>query len=372
MAELIRTVLRDSPRQREIVDALRARIVAGELAPGDRIPSVTELAAAHEASTRTVQSALTHMQENGFISSKPGAGSFVAEAPPHLTNFGVVFVVAPQPDGWWSQFYVAWKCEVEKYMAPGGEGGKEGLRATFYYLDERTQNSVTEDELYAAVEADLLAGLIFPVYPNFFRNMRIADNIRMPKVACSSIQEEGFTILELAPDGQRKALNYLASRGRRKVAFLTGSMHHREEEPTERLIRLAAECGLESRRCWVQGIDIDSPVWASNWAELLCKSGTDRPGALYIMDDNLVPDATRGLVNAGVRVPEDIEVVVHCNFPYPTSSAVPAKRIGYDVRQLLKTSIDTIRNLRAAKPVPDIITIDSISDDQMPQVAAEE
>ena len=52
------------------------------------------------------------------------------------------------------------------------------------------------------------------------------------------------------------------------------------------------------------------------------------------MDDNLVPDATAGLVAADVRVPYDIEVVAHANLPHSTPSAVPARRIGFNVRQL--------------------------------------
>ena len=50
----------------------------------------------------------------------------------------------------------------------------------------------------------------------------------------------------------------------------------------------------------------------------------DRPDALVITDDNLVPAATAGVLAAGRRVPADLEVVAHANFPHVTPSAVPA------------------------------------------------
>ena len=44
------------------------------------------------------------------------------------------------------------------------------------------------------------------------------------------------------------------------------------------------------------------------------------------MDDNLVPDATAVVASVGLRVPDDLLVIVHTNFPYPTPAAVPACR----------------------------------------------
>lgn len=366
MAELARTIVRDSPRQREIVEALRKRILSGEFGSGNRVPSVSELAAAHNASTRTAQSALMHLQESGFVTSRPGAGSFVSDTPPHLSHFAMVFRQTPEPDGWWSQFFVAWKREAERFIAHDGEGGRRGFRLSFFCLDQRLVGTPAERELQSGLEADLFAGLIFPNFPNALLGTAILADRKTPKVSCVDELVDGFTVLLSDKSLPEKALRYLASRGRRRVAILVPSFYDRGTLPVDRLVRQAANCGLTTYRHWVQGIDIGSPEWAANWTEFLCRCGPERPDALLIMDDNLVPDATQGLLNAGVRVPDDIDVVAHCNFPYPTYSAVSAKRIGYDVRHLLHLSVETIERQRHGEAPPGFVSITSHFDDELP------
>jgi len=369
MAGLVRLVEHRSPRQQEIVEAVRRRIVSGELARGSRVPSVNELAAAHKSSTRTALSALGYLQEHGFITSHRGAGSFVSDTPPHLSHLGIVFPYRPEPDGWWSQFFVAWKGEAERFAAPDGEGGRHGLHISFYYLDERIPNAPVESEIQSRLEADLFAGLIFPVFPNSLHGTAIAADRKTPKVVCSAIRQEGFrgfTSIALDDGLPEKALRYLANQGRRRVAILIPTFHSRGALPTDGLISLAARCGLTTHRYWVQGIDIGSPEWAANWTELLFRHGSQRPDALFIADDNLVPSATQGLLNAGVSVPDDVHVIAHGNFPYLTHSVVPAKRVGYDMRQLFRLSVGMIERSRAGERIRESVRVNCHFDDDLP------
>ena len=371
MARLVRLVERHSHRQRQIVEAVRGQIVSGQLAPGARVPSINELAAAHQASTKTALTALTYLQEHGFITSRRGSGSFVSETPPHLSQFALVFQDAPKRDGSWSQFFMAWKREAKRLVAPGCEGSRCGRRFSFIYLDLHVAGTPAERELQSAMEADLFAGLIFPDYPSFLHGAEILADRRTPKVCVAQQPKEGFTTLVLDNALPEKALNCLAGHGRRRAAFLVPSFLDSDSPilATDYLVRLAADCGLTSYRHWVQGIDITSPRWAANWTEFLCRCGPERPDALFISDDNLVPSATQGLLNAGIRVPDDIEVVAHCNFPYPTPSLVPARRIGFDVRQLLHLSVDTIERQRRGEAVPDTLCVHSHFDDELPYSA---
>ena len=366
MAELVHTVEYPSPRQRAIVESVRQRIVSGELAPGSRVPSVNELAAAHKSSSRTALGALGYLRQRGFITCQRGSGSFVSSTPPNLTQFGIVFPSRPDPDGWWLHYLYAWKREAERLAAPDGEGGRRGLSVSFYYLDERTP---VIPELQSDLEADLLAGLIFPYFPHALRETAILADRRTPKVVCSEMHNEGFTSVSLADGLREKALQHLASRGRRRVAILLPTFHHHEALPTDSFIRLAASCGLTTHRYWIQGIDVDSPAWAANWTEFLCRPGSERPDALFITDDNLVQAATQGLLNAGVRVPDDIDVVAHCNFPYPTPSAVPAKRVGFDMRQILRTSVELIERQRRGEEAPPMVFLRALFDDELEPTA---
>ena len=67
------------PPWQQLADLLRARIESGELAPGDRIPSVVSLGQEYDLATGTVRKALGQLQREGLVESRVGWGTFVAE-----------------------------------------------------------------------------------------------------------------------------------------------------------------------------------------------------------------------------------------------------------------------------------------------------
>jgi len=73
------------PRQRgvalylQVADHLRKRIEAGRLAPGDPLPSETELAQGYDVSRHTVREALRYLKARGYIASHHGKGSVIRD-----------------------------------------------------------------------------------------------------------------------------------------------------------------------------------------------------------------------------------------------------------------------------------------------------
>jgi DNA-binding transcriptional regulator YhcF (GntR family) len=68
------------PTYRRIADDLAARIAAGELAPGDRIPSTRQLMAAHGVAMATATKVIATLREQGLVRAKPGVGTVVSAA----------------------------------------------------------------------------------------------------------------------------------------------------------------------------------------------------------------------------------------------------------------------------------------------------
>jgi molybdate-binding protein/DNA-binding transcriptional regulator YhcF (GntR family) len=66
---------------RQIAESLRAEILAARLQPGERLPSVRELARIWGCTPGTVQSAFRVLQESGLIESHTGRGSHVTSEP---------------------------------------------------------------------------------------------------------------------------------------------------------------------------------------------------------------------------------------------------------------------------------------------------
>ncbi|MEV8404271.1 GntR family transcriptional regulator [Streptomyces niveus] len=60
-----------------IADELRRSIRAGELRPGDRLPSETKLAEDHRRSVPTIRDALRLLQDEGLVEKLHGRGNFV-------------------------------------------------------------------------------------------------------------------------------------------------------------------------------------------------------------------------------------------------------------------------------------------------------
>jgi DNA-binding transcriptional regulator YhcF (GntR family) len=61
---------------------LRAGIASGRLAPGERLPSVRELADGAGVNVNTVRGVYRRLEEDGYVASRHGLGTFVAEDPP--------------------------------------------------------------------------------------------------------------------------------------------------------------------------------------------------------------------------------------------------------------------------------------------------
>jgi DNA-binding LacI/PurR family transcriptional regulator len=113
-----------------------------------------------------------------------------------------------------------------------------------------------------------------------------------------------------------------------------------------------AERGMICPSHWQQVVSLHAPLSARHSAQLLMQGpAAQRPDGLLIWDDNVVDNALAGLLDTGVRVPDDVAVVAQANYPTPLSSVLPIRWLGYDAREALRTAFDLIdqqRNGQAA------------------------
>lgn len=71
---------RTKPLYAQIAEEFGRRIQSGQLNPGDRLPSQTELMAEFAVSQATVRQALLNLSNQGLVVARQGKGVFVAEA----------------------------------------------------------------------------------------------------------------------------------------------------------------------------------------------------------------------------------------------------------------------------------------------------
>ncbi len=77
------------PLHRQLYEELRRAILNGRIAPGSRLPASRELASVSRISRNTVLSAYEQLLAEGYIHSRAGSGTFVADAVPES--------LAPEP-----------------------------------------------------------------------------------------------------------------------------------------------------------------------------------------------------------------------------------------------------------------------------------
>ncbi len=348
----------------KVVRHLRRLIVAGQLAPGDRLPTHHDLKRRFDAEAQTIADVMRELSSHGFIETKRGHGSFVARHLPHLTQFALVFPYSPDPTLMPSPFYAALRAEADRWQNP------ERRVLPFYDIESHTD---VEDyqRLLHFVESERLAGLIFAAPLDGLRALGspVVQLPGLPRVVIQSSPDPGG-FPALYPETSAflsKAFDRLASCGCKRVAVVQAAQPLLQDMGKLAAIRAqAAARGLTVQPQWIQGTAAGTGYWARQLGQLLLQGAPgERPDALVIQDDSLVPLVTAGVVDSGVPVrapgaapcPGDLVVVAHANFPYPTPSAVPAMRLGYDIPAFVALCMKRLDQLRNGETPPAFTTV---------------
>jgi len=67
------------PFYRQIIDQIKAAIATGSIGPGDRLPTVRQLAVDLSVNPNTVSRAYTELKLTGLVETQMGSGTFVGQ-----------------------------------------------------------------------------------------------------------------------------------------------------------------------------------------------------------------------------------------------------------------------------------------------------
>jgi GntR family transcriptional regulator len=67
------------PFYRQIIDQVKSAIATGQLGPGDRLPTVRQLAVDLSVNPNTVARAYTELELTGLVETQMGSGTFVGQ-----------------------------------------------------------------------------------------------------------------------------------------------------------------------------------------------------------------------------------------------------------------------------------------------------
>ena len=198
----------------KLYQLISSEIRLGEYSPGDRIPTVRELARHYHVSNSTAAEAVRHLAASGWITSSPKRGSIVTPAvpEPHLPSL--------QRESRRDTFYFFFfqrNCEVEKCLL---ELQKEAERYHYKVIaceleNERQTKLVLEKLKHNA------AGFI--CIHSFISRTVLASSVKIPLVILNA-GHHAFGYNEIIPDNYNAGwatADYLRKHGHTRLGFIT-------------------------------------------------------------------------------------------------------------------------------------------------------
>lgn len=337
---------------------LRRRIATGQYVPGEQIPDRDTLEIEYGAARATIQKALDALKRDGFVHARRKAGTFVTDSPPHLNNYGLVIPVAARE----SRFISAIR------MAAKIVGAEAGVTFHEYVVTRHPMNTVDLPRLTEDVLAHRLGALVFASAPYELNGTPVIDEVGLARVAFQSAPSRGMPSVYV--DGSsflERALEHVRRQGRKRIAHLALCDSHHGARQVETEIRSHLR-KHEYRPWWLQIMGSGPLDGANHLVQMMLKLERDeRPDALIVHDDNLAEPTLRGLEAAKVRVPDELEVVVHSNFPDVPETPLPVRRLGFDAVAMMRWCLRSIDQQRKGKTRPLMHTMPAVFEEELAQ-----
>ncbi len=339
------------PAAERLAVALRERIVQGEYAAGEWLPTERELAAEFRADRSTIRAALSSLAERGLIDREPGhrscvsLGSGLPVMPPApATSLQTVAVLSPQTLNYPASpaiqrgiLHVLRQAESPYHLVVLDNG--RSTRAETYQRERQALEAIRQDGIQGVVlwhqggletifEVRQLQEMGIPV---------VMVDRYMSTLPCDFV---GIDNVEAA----KEAVTYLLDLGHRRIGHLTmeGDMltvYDREQGYREALLSRGIQPVAEwvARMSHRDSLQPPATVAVDHFLSL-----AEPPTAVFAMNDLLAHSFLAELQARGVRVPEQMSLMgfddVDQDAPRPsplTTVHQPFEQMGRKAMELL-------------------------------------
>lgn len=329
------TLESSSPKYAQLASQLKAQIENGQLKPGDRLPSFSEMRSRFGATPSTVERVFATLERDNLIERVQGRGTFVADwktfSLPVSGQIG--FTVSSQTvrqSPYWAHLLAG----LQEVAA------QKGLQIVMMGKAETLQDNWKNLQgiLFCDSRSELMAEIAASLAPQ-----TPCVSLLFPVAGIASVLSDDF-------GGAKAATEHLLELGHQNIACLTGgedaaSANRRAGYraalrsiglvPSDEWVRNVTsprrgnanflEMGLETMRQWLQ----------TDWRDLGCT-------AIVCQNDETAIGVLQALREAGLGVPNDVSLVgfdgteagTFCS-PRLTSVALPLEEIGAAGLELL-------------------------------------
>ena len=339
--------MRTSSIQSTVVQAIRQRIISGIWPAGSRLATREELALLFSTSPSNVQAVIRRLVAEGSVVTRKRAGAFVADEPPECCRFALVMSApGPRNSGGRSFFLDQLKQSAERVAAL-----HPGWNMELWTAGDKRLN--------ALIASGALAGILYFGVPEKMPDVAAASS-GIPLALFSLPGQTPQGALSISIDNQnlfKISLRSHLARGRTRIGVLeTGVLltatTRQLAKPAQQLVKTMSRAGATCRPSWIQFVNPLNPL-AVYQTTLLVMGGpaTERPEALILMDDHLLPPVLAAIRSLGLRVPTDVTISVLA-FAGPKQRPDGCIRIGYDVQELVLEVLRRLLLRRQGKAAP--------------------
>jgi hypothetical protein len=320
------------PRKAEqIVQTLRQEILSGLRAPGAKLPTYDDFVEQFGVTRPTVARGLKALRSEGLVTADGTRGIFVARTFPHVSRVLWVTSERPGTPGWTSLDAAILDLVVR------GDTGVAGELVPLLGVDGRPDDAAYRT-LCDAVRTGSAAGLLISASPT----TRLLPVLQAPGLARVSVggatPHADVLALDFEALIERAAARLARGAKAQRIAVLSPHAAHLAQ--ARQSLRAA---GVDARRASFLHV---APIGCEALTHLLFERD-DRPDAVLVTDDALVPPLLAGLGRARMRPGHDARVLAHCNWPSPLGADEGVEHLGFDARALLAAAREHLDARRA-------------------------
>jgi DNA-binding LacI/PurR family transcriptional regulator len=282
----------------QIVNQIRRQIHEGELKPGERLPSYSEIKAEYGIHSNTMEKVLAKLEQEGLIERRRGSGSFVSanalKAKQKLTGIiglcGVGFEITNS--AYWSQLL-------------------QGVREAAHRVD--AQLMLLERE--SSVGWEKADGVLISDWSSHHYTLRHVP----PHLPCVSVLNAIPGLASVVADdfeAGRCATEHLLSLGHQRIAYLHGAKRGVTALRFAGYEDALKNAGIKPNTRWTRSLESISGqpnfvqvgyhgmrAWLDdNWRKTGCT-------AIIAHNDEVALGVIKALHEAGINVPRDVSVI---------------------------------------------------------------
>ena len=282
------------PLYRQVAEYLKKLIVSGDISYGERLPSEQELAELLSVSRLTLRKGLSILIAQNLIFQVPHHGTFVSEGQNRHLRLGVV---------WRSNASGTESSYISGLLLAVSQAASAYPDTEIVFINPREKSLRNFADQVAGSRCD---GLIVPVGSSDFAAIlddSKFDSLPICYINCYTSSLNGMRYnVTTGENAIRQGLAFLMAHGHRRIAYISqesscGTLQVRNKNFLENAPSEAISVISKSRSSWFE--------LSRQEVKKLCLSA-DAPTAILTPGVQFSSGVWHGLVDCGMRIPEDI------------------------------------------------------------------